>query len=252
MAQRLDTALPSATLKRKNHRKRQANFQEWKWHFGRPLSIRIGHRQRFCLPRFQNKVSVRVCESYFETLAARQNNPSEFISSVYKRHAIQIVVFNLINQTWKSRQEPEKLIRENLIPSLTRNKIVTTVDRIFVLQLVRNGGLNITLTEHNKNNLRWSKSLCLYNADPMTAEYSQHRIKRVMREKDIAEKKQSWNKAPRKINTTPCNWRRRKGHPVGSTPYPQKIRVLVNEDWVPRRSCISTWIGTKEYLSIMS
>ena len=81
-------------------------------------------------------------------------------------------------------QEPEKHIKENLIPSLTGKNTVTTTDRILFSLPVRNGGLNISLPEDNINNLRWSKSLgdCLSNADPMTAENSQHRIKRVIRE----------------------------------------------------------------------
>ena len=49
---------------------------------------------------------------------------------------------------------------------------------------MRNGGLNITLPEDNQKNLRWFKFLgdCLYDVDPMTAENSQQRIKRVIRE----------------------------------------------------------------------
>ena len=76
--------------------------------------------------------------------------------------------------------EPEKLIRENLNPSLTGKNTVTTTDRILFSLPMRNGGLNITLPEDNKNNLRWAKSLgnCLYDVDPLTAENSQHSIKR--------------------------------------------------------------------------
>ena len=34
-------------------------------------------------------------------------------------------------------------------------------------------------------------------------------------------------------------------------PTSQKIRLLINEDVVPRRSCNSLWMGTEEYSSIM-
>ena len=82
----------------------------------------------------------------------------------------------------KSSLDPEKQIKEN--PSLTGDNTVTTTDRLLLSLPARNGGLNISLLDENIIKLRLSKSLgdCLANADPMTAENSQHRIKRVIRE----------------------------------------------------------------------
>ena len=82
-------------------------------------------------------------------------------------------------------QEPEKQIKENLISSLTGNNTVTTTDRILFSLPIRNGGLNISPPEDHINILRWSEFLgdFLSNADPMTAENSQHRIKLVIIEK---------------------------------------------------------------------
>ena len=79
-------------------------------------------------------------------------------------------------------QEPEELIGESSILSLTGKKTVTTTDRILFFT-GEEWSPNITLPE-DKNNLRWSKSLgdCLYDDDPMTAENSQHSIKRAIRE----------------------------------------------------------------------
>ena len=67
---------------------------------------------------------------------------------------------------------------------MTGNNTVTTTDRILLSLTVRNGDLNISLPDENIIKLRLSKSLgdCLSNADPMTAENSQQRIKRVIRE----------------------------------------------------------------------
>ena len=119
---------------------------------------------------------------------------------------------------------------------------------------MRNGGLNITLPEDSINTVRWAKSLgdCLSNADPMTAENSQHRIKRVIREenKEMLTEKIGKVKMPLKITSTP--WRRKKGHPIGSMLTPQEIRLLINEDGVPRWSCNSLWMETEEYPSIVS
>ena len=69
-------------------------FKNKDGHFGRPSNTRIGHRQRICLSRFQNKSSVRARKNHFQTRTARQNSPSECTSSVYQRYANQIVLFN--------------------------------------------------------------------------------------------------------------------------------------------------------------
>ena len=80
-------------------------------------------------------------------------------------------------------QEPEKLIRENLILSRTGKNTVTTTDIILFFNGEKWRSQH-ALPEENQNNLRCSKSVgnWLYEADPMKAENSQQRIKRVIRE----------------------------------------------------------------------
>ena len=102
---------------------------------------------------------------------------------------------------------------------------------------MRNGGLVITLPKDNKNNLERSKSLgdCLYNANPMTAENSENRIRRVITEEKKITSGETRQRENRNVKSTACNWRRRKGHPDGSTPYPSNDRFLITEDGVPER-----------------
>ena len=154
-------------------------------------------------------------------------------------------------------QEPEEQIKENLIPSLTGKNTVTTTDRILFSLPVRNGGLNITLPEGSINNVRWSKSLgdCLSNPDPMTAQNSQHRIRRVIREekKDVDGKnRQSQTGCHGRSALRPATGVGERGIQLAQHLTSQKIRLLINENGVPRWSCNSLWMGTEEHPSIMS
>ena len=91
----------------------------------------------------------------------------------------------------------------------------------------------------------------------MTAENSQHRNTngRVMREekKMLTEKnRQSETGCHGRSALRPATGVGERGIQLAQRLTPQKIRLLINEDGVPRWSCNSLWMGTEEYPCIMS
>ena len=90
---------------------------------------------------------------------------------------------------------------------------------------MRNGGLNTTLPEGNKNNLRWFVSLGGHITDPMTAGNSRYKMKRVMKgEKDVGKIDEA------KQDTAGDQLYALQRVEVAERLTPQKIPVLVGKD----------------------